>query len=160
MRPARDDDAELLAELQRTSAVAAFAHIFPPDRYPFPIDAIRQRWRDALADPAARVVVAEVDGTSVGFVCVRPEWLDGLYVVPELWGRGIGRALHDHALGIVRGLGSERCHLWVLEQNDRARRFYQRFGWRQNNETQVVPFPPNPLDVGYTIELESRLDRR
>ena len=30
-------------------------------------------------------------------------------------------------------------------------------GWRENGDTRVVPFPPNPIDVGYTIELETTL---
>jgi hypothetical protein len=45
----------------------------------------------------------------------------------------------------------------VLEGNERARRFYKVLGWRENGDTRVVPFPPNPIDVGYTIELETTL---
>ena len=52
----------------------------------------------------------------------------------------------------MRDLGSVRCHLWVLEDNARARRFYERRGWEENGETRVVEFPPNPLDVGYTLD--------
>jgi hypothetical protein len=33
----------------------------------------------------------------------------------------------------------------------------EMLGWRENGGTQVVPFPPNPIDVGYTIELETTL---
>ena len=157
VRPARAEEAEALAELQRHASLAALGHIFPPDLYPFPIDDVRERWRAALADPAARIVVAEVDGARVGLACVRADWLDGLYVIPEWWRKGVGSALHDHALSLVERLGSRRCHLWVLEHNNRARRFYERRGWRENGETRVVPFPPNPLDVGYTIDLESRM---
>ncbi len=83
---------------------------------------------------------------------MRPEWLDGLYVVPEWWGKGVAAELHDRALEIVRELGFTRCHLWVLEENARARRFYERRGWQGNGRTRVVPFPPNPLDVGYTLD--------
>jgi len=64
----------------------------------------------------------------------------------------VADALHDRALEIVRGLGSESCHLWVLEDNTRARRFYEQRRWRENGRTRVVPFPPNPLDVGYTLD--------
>jgi RimJ/RimL family protein N-acetyltransferase len=73
----------------------------------------------------------------------------------RLLGTGVGPALHDRALACAAQLGSERCHLWVLEENGRARRFYERRGWRENGHTRVVPFPPNPLDVGYTLSLES-----
>jgi hypothetical protein len=40
----------------------------------------------------------------------------------------------------------------VLEDNMRARRFYERRDWRENGETRVVEFPPNPLDIGYTLD--------
>jgi hypothetical protein len=35
----------------------------------------------------------------------------------------------------------------------RARRFYERRGWHADGSERGVPFPPHPLDVGYTKEL-------
>lgn len=153
IREARPDEAEALAEIQRDASLAALTHIFPPELYPYPIAEIRERWRDALADPAMAVLVAEGNGAAIGVAGYRAEWLDGLYVERAWWSRGIGRQLHDEVLERLRRRGSARCHLWVLEHNDRARRFYERLGWRENGDTRVVPFPPNPIDVGYTIEL-------
>lgn len=153
IREARPDEADALAAIQRDASLAALAHIFPPERYPFPIDAVRQRWREALDDSLMTVLAAELDGALVGAAGCRAEWLDGLYVAPASWGRGIGQCLHDEVLDRLRGAGSKRSHLWVLEHNDRARRFYERLGWRENGDTRVVPFPPSPIDVGYTIEL-------
>jgi GNAT superfamily N-acetyltransferase len=152
LRDAALDEAPDLAEIQERASLAALGHIFPPERYPYPREAIRERWASALAG-THRVVVAELEGQPVGVAAARAEWLDGLYVVPERWGSGVGGLLHDRALELVRGLGCDRCHLWVLEENDRARRFYERRGWHENGETRVVPFPPNPLDVGYTRSL-------
>jgi hypothetical protein len=40
----------------------------------------------------------------------------------------------------------------VLEDNARARRFSEPRGWHEDGETRVVPFLPNPLDVGYTLD--------
>lgn len=152
LRDAQPGDETLLAELQERASVVAFAHVFPPERYPFPREAVFERWKQALEDPAASVVVAEQAEEPVGFAAVRFEWLDGLYVAPEWWGKGVAAELHDRALEIVGDLGSTRCQLWVLEENVRARRFYERRSWRENGETRVVPFPPNPLDVGYTLD--------
>lgn len=155
IREARPDEAEVLAAIQQDASLAALPHIFPPERYPFPLEAVEERWSDALSDPGVLVFVAERDGAPVGVAGCRPEWLDGLYVLPSWWGRDVARELHDHVLATLREAGSTRCHLWVLEHNGRARRFYERLGWRENGDTRVVPFPPNPLDVGYTIELSS-----
>jgi putative acetyltransferase len=153
IREARRDEAEALAAIQRDASLAANAHIFPPELYPFPIAQIVQRWQDFLDDPDVTVLVCEEDGAALGVAGSRAGWLDGLYVLPEWWGHGVGRRLHDDVLDRQRAAGSTRCHLWVLEHNDRARRFYERLGWHENGDTRVVPFPPHPTDVGYSIEL-------
>jgi GNAT superfamily N-acetyltransferase len=114
IRQARADEAETLAAIQRDASLAALAHIFPPERYPYPIAEIRQRWSDALADPVMTVLVAEQDTAIGGVAACRAEWLDGLYVRPALWGHGVGRELHDEVLDRLRAGGSARCHLWVL----------------------------------------------
>jgi GNAT superfamily N-acetyltransferase len=151
IREARSGEAENLALIQRDASLAALAHIFPPELYPYPLEAVRERWEEAIADPALTVLVYE-DPAPVGVAGCRVEWLDGLYVLPEWWGRGVGRALHDEVLERLRADGCERCHLWVLEHNDRARALYKRLGWRENGDTRIVPFPPNPIDLGYSIE--------
>jgi GNAT superfamily N-acetyltransferase len=152
VRDARPEEAPLLATVQERASVAALVHIFPPELYPYPREAIRGRWAEALADPAKRVLIAVIEDEPAGAACVSEEWLERLYVVPERWGTGLGDALHGQAIEVVRDLGSVRCHLWVLEDNARARRFYERRGWQENGETRVVEFPPNPLDVGYTLD--------
>jgi GNAT superfamily N-acetyltransferase len=152
IREARSEEAPVLAAVQERASVTGLAHIFPPELYPYPREAINVRWAEAAADPARRVLIALSDDEPLGAVCVQPGWLDGLYVVPSHWGTGLAGALHDRALEVVRSLGSTSCRLWVLEKNARARRFYERRGWRENGDTRVVPFPPNPLDVGYTLD--------
>ena len=142
LRDAEPTEATVLAQLQERASVAAFAHIFPPERFPFPRDAVTERWAEALEDPAASVLVADRAEELAGVVLVRPEWLEGLYVVPDWWGKGVAAELHDRALEIVRDLGSTRCHLWVLEENTRARRFYARRGWQENGRTGSSRFRP------------------
>jgi GNAT superfamily N-acetyltransferase len=142
----------MLAAVQEIASVAALGHIFPPELYPYPRAAVQAHWAASAADPAKRTLIATSENRPLGAACVYEEWLEGLYVVPEQWGTGLAGELHDQALEVVRGFGSERCRLWVLEDNARARRFYERRGWRENGETRVVEFPPNPLDIGYTLD--------
>ena len=140
------DDFELLAEIQEQASLAGLAHVYPPERYPFPTEAVRERWRTAddeiLVDPQGR-----------GFAAVTGEWLNGMYVRPEAWGTGVAAELHDRAVEALRANGVERARLWVLEHNDRARRFYERRGWAADGTSRVVEFPPHPLDLGYALQL-------
>src|SRR5204862_7512102 len=113
IRPAYPSEVEALAEIQRDACLAAFAHIFPPELYPFPMDDVRERWATALADPEAAVLVSEADGRPIGLAGYRAEWLDGLYVLPDHWARGLGLALHDRVLDRLHDAGYPHCHLWV-----------------------------------------------
>ncbi len=127
--------------------------MFPPELYAYPDDAILERWRTV----EGRVFVAERAGRAVGLAAAHAGWLNGLYVLPEEWGSGVALALHAAA---VAELAREHAtaKLWVLEANGRARRFYERHGWRENGEKRVVPFPPRPLDVGYSLDLSAASD--
>jgi GNAT superfamily N-acetyltransferase len=144
------DDFELLAAIQEAASLAGLAHIYPPAEYPFPREAVRERWRSSedeiFVDPEGR-----------GFAAVQGEWLNGLYVRPEAWGTGVAAELHDRALEALRRAGVERARLWVLEENHRARRFYERRGWAPDGTSRVVEYPPHPLDVGYALELGAPL---
>ena len=150
IRAARPDEAETLLAIQRDACVVAFAHIFPPDAYPFPDDEVRGNWRDLLANPqGSEVYVAEADGVPVAAVSLGAGFLSTLYVVPAHQGTGVGTALHDLALDRLRAHGNDSARLWTLEENWDARRYYEKRGWTLTDERRVVPFPPGPIDVQY-----------
>jgi len=148
IRPSGRDEAETHLALQRAASLAGFAHVFPPELYPFPDDEVRERWRTFTG----AVIVAERAGRPVGMAAFEACWLGGLYVVPEEWGSGVAGELHDAAVAAMPDCPELR--LWTLEANHRARRFYERRGWRLNGETRIVPYPPNPPDVGYLLVRE------
>lgn len=134
---------ELLAEIQEAASVAGLAHVFGDA--PFPRAEVLARWQ-----ASDELVFVEDD---LGFVAVDPPWLDALYVRPEAWGTGVAARLHDLAVGELRERGVGRARLWVLEANVRGRRFYERRGWYEDGTTREVPFPPHPIDLGYSLQI-------
>jgi GNAT superfamily N-acetyltransferase len=80
-----------------------------------------------------QVIVAELDGEIAGFAAVVGGELDGLFVEPDLWGRGIGRALADAATHEARNRG---LALSVIA-NPRARPFYEHCGFAVEGEVQT-----------------------
>jgi GNAT superfamily N-acetyltransferase len=56
--------------------------------------------------------------------------LYALYLDPRHLGTGAGRALMREALQRCAALGHNRVYLWVVRGNARARRFYERAGFR------------------------------
>jgi GNAT superfamily N-acetyltransferase len=127
-------EAAALAELQRASALVAYAGLFAG---PFPLAETVERWLRFEGS----VHVAESDGVPVGFVAASDAELDALYVAPERRGQGIGSAL------IALAPQAER--LWVLERNVAARRFYERHGWRPDGE--VKPGPEGLTELRYCL---------
>jgi len=66
-----------------------------------------------------------------------------LYVAPSHWGRGYGYALLRDAEEALATTGRRDLALWVLEGNDRARRFYERADWR--GDDGMKPFGDSGL---------------
>ena len=80
-----------------------------------------------------QVIVAEVDGEIAGFAALVAGELDGLFVEPDWWGLGIGKALADAATHEARRKGFT---LSVIA-NPRARGFYERCGFSVEGEEQT-----------------------
>jgi GNAT superfamily N-acetyltransferase len=53
-----------------------------------------------------------------------------LFVREDLWGSGVGGRLHDLAVSAMRERGFTRARLNTPAGQERARRFYERRGWR------------------------------
>jgi ribosomal protein S18 acetylase RimI-like enzyme len=76
--------------------------------------------------------------------------LYALYVRPAWWSTGTGRALMDHVLARVSSAGYRCITLWVLEDNARARRFYERAGFAPDDARHVLG------DLGGITEIRYR----
>lgn len=100
-------------------------------------------WHDMLASyqPRTTTRVSELDGIIVGFASLRPSperhhdpqqvgEVGAVYVDPDHWGSGAGRALLAALESDARGYGFSLLELRVLEGNTGARRFYERLGWQ------------------------------
>jgi ribosomal protein S18 acetylase RimI-like enzyme len=118
-------------------------------------------WEGVLARGRSDVHVADDEGV-VGFVSTGESRdadaaaeLYAIYVLPTGWGTGAGTALMRAGLDAMRARSSGEAVLWVLEDNPRARRFYEREGWtvdgaRKEEEWLGVPIP----EVRYRITLD------
>lgn len=63
--------------------------------------------------------------------------LHAINLDPAVWGTGVGRDLLVPAQEGLTDDGYRSAYLWVVEGNVRARRFYEREGWRADGATKV-----------------------
>ena len=144
-RRAGTADADALAALERDANLVALAHVFPPDRFPFPYDAVRDRWAATLAEPDVVVEVVDGDGRLDAFLAHDAATLRHLAVHPDRWGDGLARE------GVERAALAGANRLWCLVDNHRARALYEHLGWRETGERRRAEWPPHPVELGYGL---------
>jgi ribosomal protein S18 acetylase RimI-like enzyme len=115
-----------------------------------------RRCEQAMTDHdwAARVergawFLAFEEDEPVGIVCSFAEpahrgsrQLVAMWVEPAVRGSPLAGHLVEAVLALARAEGAESVFLWVADNNDRARRFYERLGFAGTGQRQ--PLPSNP----------------
>ena len=121
---------------ERTVATAAPPHQAPDGARPDPA---------APGTPASHLTPAGRAG-HVGE-------LYALYVTPAWWSTGTGRALMGSVLAALEAERYRRVVLWVLADNARARRFYERAGFAADGGTNILTGLGGVLELRYTRPL-------
>ncbi|MFJ1968532.1 GNAT family N-acetyltransferase [Streptomyces sp. NPDC087903] len=152
-------DCDRVAEIRVRGWQSAYRGLMPQphlDALSVTADAERHRARFTRGDGSVLNLVAERGGELVGWACHGPyrdeelrtedAELYAIYVDPGHYGAGVGHALLQESVRHRTAAGHDRMFLWVLEGNTRARRFYERAGFRADGaeepyEVDGVPVP-------------------
>lgn len=135
IRPGRAADAEGIANVHAMSWRHAYRGIVPQSH----LDGMApektvQRWREAMAGEVAQMLVADNGGKIIGFQVYGPARepafgysgeLYAAYFLPEAMGKGLGTAMMKHVVKDLAARGLNDMIVWVMEANDRGRRFYE-----------------------------------
>lgn len=152
------DDCPRVAEIRVRGWQSAYKGLIPQsylDGLSVAEDAARRRSNLEQGDGGIVHLVAERDGVVAGWACHGPHRdgevrsgeveLYAIYVHPDLLGRGVGRALLRESADRCAAAGHERMLLWVLKDNVRARRFYERAGFRPDGAEE--PFEAAGVEI-------------
>ena len=163
IRPALPGDADAVARVHVESWRSAYRGLLPAEYLAgLTVEDRAPRWRERLRHIGARedVITAVRGGTIVGFASSGPARdsdcddrvcgeLYAIYLLEHEWGGGAGRALHEAAVAALREARFADATLWVLDTNDRARRFYEREGWAADGATKVERYGVRVTEVRY-----------
>jgi ribosomal protein S18 acetylase RimI-like enzyme len=167
VRDATIDDAEALALVHVHGWQWGYRGLLPPTYLDdLSVERRAEQWRSWLLDPGrtrTRVAPGDADALA-GFVAAGPSRDPGadtgtgeiyaLYVEEAAAGAGVGRALLERAVDGLRDAGFARATLWVLRDNARARRFYEKAGWTPDGAAHAEPREDFVMDeVRYATEL-------
>lgn len=145
LRPATAGDLPALGEVFVAAWRAGYRGVVPDeiiDAQSAP--AVTAGWDDPdEAGGLDTVVAADTTGRPLGFARYGPDaehpgcgYLAALYVHPDAAGTGVGRQLVCHVLDAMPGI---EVRLWVFEANARARRLYERAGFRPDGARLTDP---------------------
>ncbi len=147
IRRATPADVDAIATMHLASWLAAYRGLIS-DEY---LDRVTHesrvaRWERTFSPEEVEVIetTLAVEGDNILGLCSFGPRVDplaatigeiySLHIGPNLWRRGIGRMLLDDALRRLANRGFERVVLWVLRDNQDARRFYEARGWSVTGE--------------------------
>ena len=162
VREASLADAPAIAQIHVATWRAAYRGMIPDDYLnSLSVDQRMARWSKAVSAPGpAKVAVAHMKDEIIGFCSFGPTRdeappdtaeLYSLNVRPDCWRRGAGRVLCEYAYRQAALRQHTAITLWVLKQNEGARRFYERLGYLPDGaEKTDIDLTGSPLnDVRY-----------
>jgi GNAT superfamily N-acetyltransferase len=157
VRVAGPTDADQIAAVHVAAWRAAYAHVYPREFLDSDEFAEQRhaRWREWRLGAGERVAVATTHAAQpashpptsppnsdrvVAFAWYGPERdrgrghtgrgeITAFYAEPSAWGTGVSDTLMEFTELRLRAEGFVAAVLWVLSDNPRARRFYERHGW-------------------------------
>ncbi len=147
LRVATNDDILSVATIHHLGTHAGYRNFLPPELLKdVTIEKRLPLWRERF-ERSHHIILASDNGTDIGFAYVidSPEFVDRnqdapeishLFIAPEYWNRGVGRALCDAVCDHVRKHGADRIRLWTFDTNLQARRAYERWGFSLDGGTR------------------------
>jgi RimJ/RimL family protein N-acetyltransferase len=80
-----------------------------------------------------------------------------MYLHPEQWDKGFGRQMMEYAVAELESLGYKEIVIWVLEENHRARKFYEKCGFTPDGTKKELCIDKPLVVVRYVnrVEVES-----
>ena len=147
IRPATRTDFDALARLWHAGWHEAHAAFVPTE-----LTAKRslESFRIRLDRYGDRLRVAGPDGAPIGMCVIHDDELDQLFVAPEARGSGLAADLLTDGEDRLRAQGIVEAHLYCVQQNQRAARFYERQGWVNRG---VAPGSVETLDGPFTFDV-------
>ena len=150
IRKAIPSDAQEIATIHVETWQDAYKNLIP-DEYlqSLSIADRTKKWQEMLSDENAHTtcLVGLLDDQVLGWASVcrcrdedaQEKWgeLAGIYIHPLAQSKGLGSALMQEGLSLLKKEGYTQATLWVLTTNNSARNFYEAKGWRKEGKTKI-----------------------
>lgn len=150
IRYANKDDANTLALINSKSFQQAFNGIIPDVflKERFSYERLKDRLYKELNEGTTSSCIMYKDDTPIGMLTFAKDdhkerdnseidiWR--IYILPEHWGQNLGVEFINWVIEELKRKGYLKIALWVVEENIRARKFYEKIGFTHEGETRII----------------------
>ncbi|MDR2590631.1 MAG: GNAT family N-acetyltransferase [Oscillospiraceae bacterium] len=79
--------------------------------------------------------------------------INAIYLLANYWGKGYGKQIMDYAISKLKQANYPEVIVWVLEENYRARSFYEKYGFILDGTHKDIEIGKTLVEVRYTLDL-------
>ena len=149
VREARLENAKAIAQVHVASWQSAYRGTMPDSVLDqLSVAKWTEDWKVRLQPSERLTFILEADGKIQGWASIGPCRDDdreqnsgevyGIYLDPSYWSRQLGAMLYQRTETGMRASGFTESRLWVLEANERGRRFYEKAGYVHDGHTKCI----------------------
>ena len=149
IRYANSNDAEALGKIHSQSSQEGYKGIIPDDVLydVFSLERRTSRFISELSIGEPRTAIVFEDDNPAGLISIGKcrygnndeSWIEiwRVYIIREFWGSGAAKDLIEWGINEIKRTGIKNIELWVLEENMRARSFYEKIGFKHDNTSMM-----------------------
>lgn len=165
IRYANLDDSDILGKIHSEASKAGFKNIIPDDilNEVFSIERRTKRFISELTEGSPRTAIIFEKNEPAGLISFGKSrygdndnsWIEiwRVYLTQKFWGSGAAKELMEWGINEILKENFVNIELWVLEENIRAIKFYEKMGFKHDNTAQTINIGIELKELRYIAEL-------
>lgn len=161
IRYANLKDSDVLGKIHSESLQEAFKNIIPDHvlSVDFGIERRTRGFIRELSEGSPRTAIIFEGNEPAGLISFGKcrygdndkSWIEiwRVYFAPKFWGSGIAKELMEWGINEILKENFTNIELWVLEENIRARKFYEKMGFKHDNTVQIIDMGKELKELRY-----------
>lgn len=150
IRYANLEDSDVLGKIHSRSLQAAFKDIIPDYvlKDDFCFERRTKGFIEELSETCPKTAIVFERNEPAGLISFGKcrygnndkSWIEiwRVYLAPKFWGSGVAKELIEWGINEILKENFTNIELWVLEENIRARKFYEKMGFKHDNTLQII----------------------
>ena len=150
IRYANLEDSDVLGKIHSESLQSAFKDIIPEHilKDDFCVERRTNRFIRELSETSTKTAIIFEGNEPAGLISFGrcrygnndKSWVEiwRVYLSLKFWGSGIAKELMEWGINEILRENFTNIELWVLEENMRARKFYEKIGFKHDNTFRII----------------------